>query len=516
MLGVLPVFLLLCPQDPATVPASQPRQELKLTPLDQIQIPGDEQAEGIERLRLIDCVRLGILQNTTLTEFSLVPRIRAEDVRAARAFFEPELFGTAGAGRSETPGRPNIQFGTLSTTTTTYDATVGLRQRVITGGLFELGFTPVRVRQDLGSSFSKFYTAEWAASFTQPLLGGAGIDYNTADIERARTEEASIQNDYEALRQDTLLAIVQAYWNLVFTRADYRVRRQSLDLAREQLRITDERIRAKVLAERDRIADEADVARREEDLIVAENNIRQAEDTLRRLVLKFGGGNDDWRVHLIPTSPFEGGVLPEVPTWETASELGMLRRPDLVRLRNEEKLGEIELMQARRDLLPRLDLSGSYSLDGIHSENVGGAQDQVSSLDFPDWAARLALVVPIGNSAARARELRAKLLLEKAERARRNKELDITREVRSAVWQIETLAKRIVAGKETVRLAESNLDTELSRLRVGRSTAFEVQRRNQDLAEARSTLIRSRLDLRIAWVALLKAQGTLSLAALGD
>ena len=516
MLGALSVFAFLCAQDP-NVPASQPKQELKLSPLEAVPIPDDEQhTEGVERLRLADCVRMGMLQNTTLTEFGLVPRIRAEDVRAARAFFEPELFGAVGAARSQSPGRSAVQ---PASTATTYDAQVGLRQRVVTGGLFQLEFSPVRVQQTVNSTLAfptRYYTAEWTASFTQPLLRGAWIDYNTANIERSKTEESSAENDFEADRQGVLLSIVQAYWNLVFTRADYRVRRQSLDLAREQLRITDERIRAKVLAERDRIADEADVARREGELILAANSIRNAEDALRRLVLPFRTGTGDWQVHIIPVSGFEADDLPPNPTWELAAEVAVLRRPDLVRLRNDEKVAGIELMQARRDLLPRLDLTGAYSSDGFANNHLDDAIDQAARLDFPDWSTRLDLVVPIGNSAARAREVRARLSVEKAERARRNKELDIVRETRSAVWEIDTLVKRIAAGKETVRLAESNLDTELSRLRVGRSTAFEVQRRNQDLAEARSSLIRSQLDLRIAWMALLKAQGTLFLTAFGD
>lgn len=74
---------------------------------------------------------------------------------------------------------------------------------------------------------------------------------------------------------------------------------------------------------------------------------------------------------------------------------------------------------------------------------------------------------------------------------------------------LQTLAQSIRASGESVRLATVNLDTERVKLQVGSSTAFEVQRRNQDLLEARTRLLRNQLDFRAAESALLHAQGLL-------
>ena len=64
-------------------------------------------------------------------------------------------------------------------------------------------------------------------------------------------------------------------------------------------------------------------------------------------------------------------------------------------------------------------------------------------------------------------------------------------------------------AEESERLAETNLETEQVKQRVGASTAFEVQRRNQELREARSRLLRNQLDYRTAESRLLYAQGLL-------
>jgi outer membrane protein TolC len=101
------------------------------------------------------------------------------------------------------------------------------------------------------------------------------------------------------------------------------------------------------------------------------------------------------------------------------------------------------------------------------------------------------------------------LQLERTRRELYSAEIDVTAEVRQAVRDLQSLAQSIRASRESVRLAETNLDTETFKQRVGTSTAFEVQRRNQELQEARSRLLRNLLDYRIAEAALAHAEGRL-------
>jgi outer membrane protein TolC len=91
--------------------------------------------------------------------------------------------------------------------------------------------------------------------------------------------------------------------------------------------------------------------------------------------------------------------------------------------------------------------------------------------------------------------------------------LDVTREVREALRRITTLGQSILATTESVRLAITNLETEQVKQRVGSSTAFEVQRRNQELREARGRLLRNQLDYRTAESRLLYVQGLLQVEA---
>jgi outer membrane protein TolC len=136
------------------------------------------------------------------------------------------------------------------------------------------------------------------------------------------------------------------------------------------------------------------------------------------------------------------------------------------------------------------------------------------SLDqqYPDWSVRLEFVVPIGNHAAKARAQQARLEVERQRRLLHATTLDVTKAVRDAVRTLTSLAESLQASGESVRLATTNLNAEQVKLRVGASTAFDVQRRNQELREAKSRHLRNQLDYRTGESRLLHAQGLLRAA----
>jgi len=472
-------------------------------------IPVDAEAEQrgapIRELSLEDVLRLGRLHNVGLRAAEMLPQQARLDLMFAEAGFEPELYGAVGYADSRSPTRNLFQ---PSVTQKTFDAALGWRQRVVTGGLFDLAFKPARFESSGSTAFpDRQYSSDWSATFRQPLLRGAWTDYNLAPITQARYLEAQANHQYEGAVQDTLLQIVQAYWELVFARENWRVVGSALAVAQEQLRITDERIRVRELAARDRVADESEVARQHEQLITAENAIRAREDELRQLL--FDGSDPQlWNLNLRPISAI--GAQPDANAIEFAPlvEVALLQRPDLRALRSAVAVAEVALVEAQRDTLPSLDLIGGYSSDGVRDQFNPAFNDSVDQ-QYPDWSVRLEFSIPVGNHAARSRRLRAELEVERQRRELHAATLQVTKEVREAVRNLQSLAQSITASGESVRLATTNLETERVKLRVGASTAFEVQRRIQDLSEAQSRHLRNQLDYRVAQSRLLHAQGLL-------
>jgi outer membrane protein TolC len=477
-----------------------------------VEIPTDREGLDPFELTLLDALRLGRFNNLGLRAEELTPLQAAEGVRIADGFFEPELFASANAGRSE---QPTINPFQPAIVRRTVDGSLGMRQRVATGALYEMTFTPLRVRQS--TSIPGFppsqYRMQFAAQVTQPLLRGAWADAALADV---RTAEAQLQGSrarFEQTVQDTLIEVVAAYWELVFAREDYRVKAQALGLAQEQLRITNERIRVRDLAERDRVFDEADVARRQEELIRSENEIRRREDLVRQLLFDDADGRV-WQRSLRPVTPFEGAFEQPTVDWREASTVALQNRPDLAGLRADIQSAEAAYAEAERNVMPQLDLTASYSSDGV-SANSADAWRDLTDLEYPDWGVGVQLSIPIGNSSARGQRDRALLSLEQSRRRLYASELDIARQVREALRDLATLSEGIRAARESVRLAETQLDTERERLRVGRGTIFEVQQRNQELLDARQRLLRNQLNYRISESRLLYVQGLLQVPGLG-
>jgi outer membrane protein len=491
------------PQSPARPEKPQQGRGDEPIPVD---VEADRQRAPVRTLTLGDALRVGRGGNVVLRAASLVPEQARMELLFAEAGFVPELYGAGGFGERKAPQRNAFS---PSITSQTIDAQLGWRQRVVTGGLFDLAFQPTRFdSSESGGTFPETqFTSEWAASYRQPLLRGAWSDYATAPIAAARYQVTQAQHQFERAVQDTLLRIVEAYWELVFVRENWRVVQQALGVAEEQLRITDERIRVQALAPRDRVADEAEVALRREQSIVAEKLILTREDELRQLLLD-GGDREMWRTNLRPTSPIE--VMPTVDALDVTAlvENALANRPDVRALRNGLAVAEVAQLQAERDTLPGLDLVGSYSSEGVRDEFDTSWRDAADQ-QYPGWSVRLEFAIPLGNQAARSRATRATLEVERQNRLLHAAILDVTREVREAVRSLQTLAQSIAASGESVRLAAVNLETEQVKLRVGSSTAFEVQRRNQDLLEAKSRLLRNQLDFRSAQSRLLHVQGVL-------
>ncbi len=481
--------------------------ESVVDPLAEVPIPADPGAGAEYPLTLMDALRLALRHNTTIKVEELLPHQASEDVRAARAIFEPEFFSHVSVSRSKDPTR-NVFQPAISRET--YDARFGVRQLVPSGGLFDLAFSPTRLTQN--SSVQGFparqYTTDFTATYTQPLLRGAWDDYTMRDVHVQESRRAAAAFRYDRVVQDTLLAVVQAYWDLVFARENYRVAFQAFELARRQLDRTDQRIRVGDLAPLDRVTDEAEVARRREELVTAENEIRDREDDLRRLLFDDADG-ELWRRQIEPLTPIGAVDGSGLLDWRIIAARARRERPDLRALRADVSAAEVQLEAAERDVLPQLDLVGSYTTNSVR-EGFDDAWSDTTDFQFPDWSLRLELSVPIGNNAARAARDRAGLEVERTRRALYAAMFDVDLEVRDAVRRLATLAESIERGRESVRLAETNLTREVARKDAGESTTLDVQQRNQELQEARSRLLRNLLDYRIAESTLEHVQGTLA------
>ncbi|MEZ5965431.1 MAG: TolC family protein [Planctomycetota bacterium] len=473
-----------------------------------IVVPTERGADRRLDLTLAAALRLARANNTSIQIAELRPLQVLEQLRQAQAFFEPEAFTDLGYRRSK-----SVSQGAFSPPTEreTFDARLGWRQRAITGGLFEMALAPVKFVQKQNAFFGRndvsLWTSDLTFTYSQPLLRGGWTQVTLTEVRSAELSHAASAGAFERSVQDTLLAVVRAYWELSYARENFRAVFAARELALEQLRITEERIRVRQLAERDRVTDEAEVAQRAEQLIAAENEVYARADALRRLLLQDSEG-ELWTTDLVPSTAIEGPLFSADLDWRVPSREALRRRPDLKQLQADVSLAEVRQEAAKNELLPQLDFVGSYAATGADN-NFNSALGNIFDFEAYDWSVRLQLTLPIGNSGARALLAQRRLETEQALRTMYAKEMDVVQEVRDAVRALRTTAERVRASQESVRLAETELDTAQKRFRAGELTPFDVRLRNQSLLDARTRLLRNLVDHRIAQAQLLYTQGLL-------
>jgi outer membrane protein TolC len=211
---------------------------------------------------------------------------------------------------------------------------------------------------------------------------------------------------------------------------------------------------------------------------------------------------------------------------DTALKEALERRPDLWMKKKDIETKELGLRVAKNQLLPSLNLTLSYWSPGVSGDrNIypegnpfgdpidkeeGSAWDSVRDafkLLYNNWNIGLTLSIPLSNFTTKADYVRARMELDKGELELKDIEKQLFLEVKDAVRDIETNAKRVQAYRVARELGEKRLEAEVKKLNVGLSTNYFVLQYQEELANARSMELTSMVDYNLAWARLERTVG---------
>ncbi|MCA9675035.1 MAG: TolC family protein [Myxococcales bacterium] len=375
----------------------------------------------------------------------------------------------------------------------------------------ETGWTRISTDTKIGDMpvtlLQSQYTDTLSAVWSQPLLRGRG-----REIVRSRIAQAEIGRDAASLAraQAALTAVrdvVNGYWDLVLSLRQLEIRRSSLDLARERLRITNAGIKGGGVAKTEALAVEQIIAQREEDVLTAELGVVQSSLDLRRLVgMEIGPGQLG-----LSTSTELG--LPAVE-WNLDAMIAQAyaSSPELAQLEASGKQAEIEVEVSENGLLPQLDLS--LAIGPVGQDENGPGKALVNMVTFDDIAISggLSYSQSLGKHAASgaARAARASRLKIKINEA------DARAQIAQALAQAALLARsaerRVELAATAIQLAGENIKAEQSRFQLGKSTNFDVLQRQDELKQAELRQAAAIIDWHKAQTTAAAITGTL----LGD
>lgn len=477
-------------------------------------------------LSLLDAVELALRNNLSVQVARFTPQSSFQGITSARAPFETTL--TFNLPQS-------FSRGSNPTTNQTAGGDVITSQNV-SGGFtwaetlewgtnYRLSWSSGR-RSDNNefNTFNPSLTAGLSGNITQQLLRGFG-DINRTGI---RVAMNSYDQSIEAFRnsvQGIIAQVVQAYWNLRAQAEALQVREEALRLAEQQLARNRIQVEIGTLAPIETVQAETSVANNQLSLIQAQNNLETAQDALKEFINFDVIVDDPFAYDLVATTEPEDTVAPiDV---EESVRTALDNDPTLAQQRIGLRSAELNLKQARNNLLPSLSVNGTFNLQGragtriIRSGGIGGEEleiiqssftsaiSQVFSGDFNTWSIGATLTMPLHNYSAKAgaatAQIRERQQLTQFEQRRQQ----VTYDVRQQVRNVQNLVQQVQTSTLQRELSDRQRQAEQRKFEVGTSTNFQVLTFQNDFANAQLSELQAIIGLQTAIAQLELIKGTL-------
>ena len=452
-------------------------------------------------LTLDDAIRLSLSHNIDLRLQRLTEDRARRDRLVADAAFDPLFRTSYTLSRFRQPSVSFLDFGS-NISTIAVNAFASDRWDMGVSGLLETGTQYSLVaggsRNDNPDSsifsLNPRFSSSVELQLTQPLLRGFGDDSVLADVRvTARNAEISKLELHRRI-EDTLIAVANSYWDLLFTRKDLEVKLQALVEANELLDINRRKLQVGSGTEFDVIDAEANIETQRAGIIDAQNALENAQDSLLDQINapKFRRGGVENSLFLdVEIVPVTVPDLEDINlSLERSVDLALEQRIEIqqqvLTIQNSEDI----FQRTADDALPRLDLTGSWTNSGLE-DGFGGSWEELGSGTYYDWSLGIVLEVPIGNRAAKERRSQARI-------DRSSARLDLQRTINTvvlgvtqAVRDVRSAQQRVQTTRAAVRLRTEQLDGEKRRLSVGLSTSYQVLQVQNDLLEAQTSEVES-------------------------
>jgi outer membrane protein len=333
---------------------------------------------------------------------------------------------------------------------------------------------------------------------THPLSGSVTLSQNVFEGFRTVGQTAQAKHAVEAGRnnllsveQQTLLAAVQAYTDVIRDLSVVKLNQNNLKLLKKQLGATRDRFEVGELTRTDVAQSEARLSGARSQLRAAEAGLTASRAAYERVVGNAPGT-------LTPPPPAEG--LPQ--SEEEARNLAEANNPDIKAAREIEAANREAVGVAKGALLPTFDVQASF--DRVNDPSSGLRNNEQRSV--------LGVVtIPLYQSGAeysRVREAK-----EFANRARMQiiaTERLVEERVRTA-WEGLRAARSVVtSSREQVKANRIALEGVGLEAEVGSQTTLDVLNATQELLNAQVLLVTAERDVAVAEFGLLAAVGQLT------
>jgi outer membrane protein len=463
-----------------------------------------ETAQVVYPLSLRECILRALANNTDIAVVSFGPALSRQQMIQAAAAFDYTVFGSFGydatdTARNDRSNLPDPRQKSLQ---------LGVRNKTVTGAEWELSHTYVRSWDDDDTdAASRWYTQDLAFEVTQPLLRGAWPEVNLAELRIARLSHKISLSEFRAEVERIITDTITAYYQLVQTRQEVEIARRLLEVTEKTYQQVEKRRKIDATAVQIKQSESA-VKTRQAFLLEAVKLRKDAQDNLARLL-------SDPQLNLVdnyvitPTNDLS--TQPVEVDQEDQLMTALRLNPSLEQLRLAIQQAEINLTVAKNNLLPSLNLTAGFDVNGGSRRNRAMTWHDVSSVRYASYNVQMTFEYPLGNRSAKASLAEARLTRKEATTRLQNTADQVAQAIRERIRQIETQYEEYVVQTAALDAARSQVEAldALERLRGKLSPEFLNLKLNaqETVAQAESNQLQALVNYNTAMLDLARTTG---------
>ena len=317
---------------------------------------------------------------------------------------------------------------------------------------------------------------------------------------KTRQAESQVMGARETLRvteQQVLLDAATAYMDLLRDAATLDLQRSNVEVLTEQLKQTRDRFNVGEVTRTDVAQAESRLAAGRSQLLAAQSNYVTSQAQYRRII-----GVDPG--HLAPGTPVDRLSPPTLPG---AITLGQQQSPSVLAAMYGVDIAELQVKVNEGNLYPNLGIQASVQ-KAWDPAAITLKQTQASVIGT--------LTVPLYQGGAEYSSIRQAKETVGQQRLTLDVNRDQARESVVQYWgSLDAAKAQIEATTAQVNAAEIALNGVREEARVGQRTTLDVLNAQQELVNARVSLVQAQHDRVVASYSLLAAVGGLSMQHLG-
>jgi outer membrane protein len=436
------------------------------------------------------------LKNATSVHMAEASYLAARgSVRQERGAFDPELFVNLSQIDQKEPTASFFSGAPILHEKQTMSSS-GLRMHLPTGTNVELALNTVRLETNSSFAFlNPEFDAFGSLSIRQPLLRGfmASGRKQLTQSERLYDAEAA---HYDQQVMNTVADVERSYWDLYAAWHDYAVQELSRDRAKSFLDETEKRATAGLIGP-DQVANARTfLAQQELTLLDSEEQLNSLSDQLASLI---GKRPDTGMTRFIPSDdppsnfdiePVDALVDRAVKDNRSleASKFTMEAIKSQADAASWEALPSVDLVRSLQGNglagTPQTVIFGGDTLITNRNGTFRSAINQAIKRNYPGWSVGVEVSIPIGlrKGLGEKDRLRAEVIAAQQSYIEESRALE--QQVRASYRQLMHGKDRLTAVRDEVAAAQEQVRIGMIEFQNGRSTAFELVRLAEDLADA--------------------------------